>query len=97
MPDYQKMYFQLAAKVADAVEILLEAQQNGEDCYIESENAVTFDTNHLSVYAIGCDAAIPNTGDDGGITILIMLMGVSLALAGFALYRGRPRERGAGS
>mgnify|MGYP007135362177 CR=1 FL=1 len=30
MPDYKKMYFQLAARVSDAVEILLKAQQEGE-------------------------------------------------------------------
>lgn len=37
MPDYEKMYFQLAAKVADAVEILVKAQQQGENDYIEDE------------------------------------------------------------
>ena len=31
MPDYKRMYFQLAAKVADAIEILIEAQQRGEN------------------------------------------------------------------
>lgn len=30
MPDYKMMYFQLAAKVADAMDILLKAQQEGE-------------------------------------------------------------------
>ncbi|EGW39293.1 hypothetical protein [Desulfosporosinus sp. OT] len=30
MLDYRKMYFQLAAKVADALDILLKAQQEGE-------------------------------------------------------------------
>ena len=35
MPDYQKIYFQLAAKVADAVELLIEAQQQGEDAFVE--------------------------------------------------------------
>lgn len=30
MPDYKIMYFQLAAKVADAMDILLKAQQEGE-------------------------------------------------------------------
>lgn len=33
MPDYKAMYFQLAARVADAVEFLTEAQQNGEEGY----------------------------------------------------------------
>jgi len=35
MPDYKAMYFQLAAKVADAAEILIEAQQQGEDAFME--------------------------------------------------------------
>lgn len=38
MPDYKSMYFQLAAKVADVVEILIEAQQQGEDSYIENDD-----------------------------------------------------------
>jgi hypothetical protein len=38
VPDYKKMYFQLVAKVANAVDILVDAQQQGEDDYIESEN-----------------------------------------------------------
>ena len=38
MPDYRKMYFQLVAKVANAVDMLVEAQQQGEDDYVESEN-----------------------------------------------------------
>ena len=37
MPDYEKMYFQLAAKVADAVNALVEAQQQGENAYAENE------------------------------------------------------------
>ena len=37
MTDYKKMYFQLAAKVTDAVEILLKAQQEGESAYMEGE------------------------------------------------------------
>jgi len=36
MPNYKAMYFQLAAKVADAVEILTAAQQQGEDAYVEN-------------------------------------------------------------
>ena len=38
MPDYKEMYFQLAARVADAIELLTAAQQAGEDCYIEEKS-----------------------------------------------------------
>lgn len=38
MPNYKNMYFQLSAKVADAVEILVETQQKGENDYIESDS-----------------------------------------------------------
>ena len=37
MPDYKEMYFQLAAKVANAIDILVEAQQQGEHDYTEEE------------------------------------------------------------
>jgi hypothetical protein len=37
MPDYKKMYFQLTAKVTDAIDILIEAQRQGENEYIENE------------------------------------------------------------
>ncbi|SPF52536.1 conserved hypothetical protein [Candidatus Desulfosporosinus infrequens] len=37
MPDYKMMYFQLAAKVADAMDILLKAQQEGEAEYMDGE------------------------------------------------------------
>ncbi|WP_019849861.1 hypothetical protein [Desulfitobacterium sp. PCE1] len=37
MTDYEKMYFQLAAKVADAMDILLKAQQEGEAEFINGE------------------------------------------------------------
>ena len=37
MPDYKKMYFQLAAKVAEAIEILLKSQQKGEEEYMDGE------------------------------------------------------------
>ncbi len=40
MPDYKEMYFQLAAKVANAVDILVEAQQQGEDVFTEEEPPV---------------------------------------------------------
>lgn len=32
------MYFQLASNIADAVELLTEAQQKGENGYLEAEN-----------------------------------------------------------
>lgn len=35
MPDYKTMYFDLAAKVADAIELLAQAQQQGEDSYVK--------------------------------------------------------------
>jgi hypothetical protein len=38
MPNYKSMYFQLAARVADAVELLTLAQHKGEDAYIESND-----------------------------------------------------------
>lgn len=37
MPDYRKMYFALAAKVADAVDLLIEALQAGEDAAIDAD------------------------------------------------------------
>lgn len=37
MPNYKKMYFELAGKVADAADLLIKAQQAGEEDYI-SEN-----------------------------------------------------------
>ena len=33
------MYFQLAAKVADAIELLMEAQQKGENGYLKTEQS----------------------------------------------------------
>jgi hypothetical protein len=41
MPDYKKMYFALTAKVSDAINILLAAQQQGEDEYAENPPQVT--------------------------------------------------------
>ena len=38
MTDYKKMYFQLAAKVADAMDTLLKAQQEGEQEFMEGES-----------------------------------------------------------
>ena len=40
MPDYKDMYFRLAAKVANAVDILVEAQQQGEYDYTEEVTPV---------------------------------------------------------
>lgn len=40
MPDYKEMYFQLAAKVANAIDILVEAQQQGESEYSKEESPV---------------------------------------------------------
>lgn len=37
MTDYKKMYFQLAARVADAMDILLKAQQEGESEFMAGE------------------------------------------------------------
>ncbi len=37
MPDYKKMYFELAAKVAGAIDDLIEAQRQGEESYITDE------------------------------------------------------------
>lgn len=35
LADYKTMYYQLAAKIADAIELLTAAQQEGEDLFIE--------------------------------------------------------------
>lgn len=40
MPDYKSMYFQLAAKVADAVDLLVQAQQDGENAFAEEPQDV---------------------------------------------------------
>ncbi|WP_165904937.1 MULTISPECIES: hypothetical protein [unclassified Dehalobacter] len=40
MLDYERIYFQLAAKVVDAINILIEAQQQGERGYIEGERPI---------------------------------------------------------
>lgn len=39
MPDYKTMYFQLAANVSDAIDILLKAQQQGEAEFMTGEPA----------------------------------------------------------
>lgn len=38
MEDYKTMYYQLAAKAADAVELLISAQQQGERQFIETHD-----------------------------------------------------------
>ena len=39
MLDYKKMYFQLAARVADAMDILSKAQQEGEAEFMAEERS----------------------------------------------------------
>ena len=39
MVDYKEMYFNLAGAVANAIEILTDAQQKGEETYISAEDA----------------------------------------------------------
>ncbi|CAB1256134.1 protein of unknown function [Ruminococcaceae bacterium BL-6] len=48
MPDYEKMYFYLASKIADAIEILSEAQRWGENEYIKGGPSMIslLDTEH---------------------------------------------------
>lgn len=42
MPDYKAMYYRLAGKVADAIEILVQAQAEGEQSAMDApEPAVT--------------------------------------------------------
>jgi hypothetical protein len=36
MPDYKRMYFTLTGKVSDAINILVAAQQQGEDEHVEN-------------------------------------------------------------
>lgn len=40
MPDYKAMYYSLAAQVADAIELLIRAQQNGEESVLEEASPV---------------------------------------------------------
>lgn len=37
MPDYRAMYYALAAQVSNAIELLITAQQSGEDAAIEED------------------------------------------------------------
>ncbi|MHB1314260.1 MAG: hypothetical protein ACYCX2_02095 [Christensenellales bacterium] len=39
MPDYETMYFQLASKVADAIELLVYAQQLSEKQLVEKDES----------------------------------------------------------
>ncbi len=40
MPDYKAMYYSLAAQVANAIELLISAQQNGEESILEETSPV---------------------------------------------------------
>jgi len=37
MVDYKKMYLELFSKVEEAIDLLIAAQQQAEDSYVESE------------------------------------------------------------
>ena len=37
MPNYKAMYFHLAARVADAAELLVEAQKAGEEAFMRDD------------------------------------------------------------
>lgn len=39
MPDYKFMYYRLAGKVADAIDLLTQAQQEGEELSMDGYNA----------------------------------------------------------
>ena len=45
MPDYQSMYYELAAKVADAIELLQEAMREGEALYMLGMDASAAEEN----------------------------------------------------
>ena len=45
MPDYEKMYFELSAKVADAIDILVTAQREAENEYCKDDDKLQ---NHFS-------------------------------------------------
>ena len=38
MVDYQEMYFQIVSRIADAIEVLIDALQQGEEEYIKNGN-----------------------------------------------------------
>lgn len=37
MVNYKTMYFELARRVADAIDLLIKAQQDGEEAFLEDE------------------------------------------------------------
>lgn len=49
MSDYKEMYFKLAGKVADAVELLVTAQQEAEEVYINASDGVDEETEGQAV------------------------------------------------
>ena len=49
MTDYKDMYFKLAAKVANAVDLLVEAQQEGEDAFLEGKDSSEADEKLLGI------------------------------------------------
>lgn len=48
MPDYKAMYFELAAQVANAIELLIKAQQTGEEAYIKN----SYEANLEDLYTL---------------------------------------------
>jgi len=56
--------------------------------YLENERMVTFDTTHLSVYAINSPPSMPYTGGTD-MTLWMLMLGVFLMLSGLALCRKR--------
>lgn len=40
MPDYKAMYYSLAADVATAIELLIKAQQRGEESALQEESPI---------------------------------------------------------
>ena len=40
MPDYEKLYFRLAARVADAIDLLIAAQRECEDLYVSGTHNI---------------------------------------------------------
>jgi hypothetical protein len=66
MPDYKKMYFSLAAKVADAIDLLSEAQQQGENDYIEDEHEII---SHIKTESI---KIIPNKKDTTVVSFCLL-------------------------
>ena len=59
MPDYKTMYFKLAAKVADAVELLIDAQKQGEESYISDESNPPIELQRVFCWSL-CLRVMPN-------------------------------------